>query len=141
MNDKEIEHIAQGLLSASLPREAWAHAAHFAAALWFLRHRPDEAFAVMPGFIRRYNEISGTPNTDTSGYHKTITQASMRLAAWHLLRSHDAVLSGILDNIMRSPAARSDWLQEYWSRERLFSAEARRSWIEPDLKLFPYTNF
>jgi len=28
---------------------------------------------------------------------------------------------------------KSDWILTYWSREKLFSVEARRSWVEPDL--------
>jgi hypothetical protein len=27
---------------------------------------------------------------------------------------------------------------EYWTRERLFSVEARRNWVEPDLAPLPF---
>ena len=41
------------------------------------------AFREMPGLIRAYNESTGVPNTDTGGYHETITLASLRAAcAW-----------------------------------------------------------
>ena len=61
-----------------LPREEWTHAAHFAAALWLMRYRPElEPAAVMPGLIRAINESVGGVNDDTAGYHETITQASL----------------------------------------------------------------
>ena len=33
---------------------------------------------------------------------------------------------------------RSDWLLRYWSRPVLFSVQARRSWVEPDLEPLPF---
>src|SRR5512146_44410 len=81
--DTCIEHIARGLIDRTLPKSDWTHAAHFAAALWLLRHRGDAAFSDMPPLIRAYNEATGVANTDTSGYHETITIASLRVArAW-----------------------------------------------------------
>jgi len=36
-----------------------------------------------------------------------------------------------------SPLGQPQWLLEYWTRERLFSVEARRNWVEPDLAPLP----
>src|ERR1700761_4749971 len=79
--DEEISIIGRGLLDRTLPKSAWTHAAHFAAATWLLITY-GESFVVraLPGFIRAYNEVTGVANTDTSGYHETITQASIRAA-------------------------------------------------------------
>src|SRR5579862_6067629 len=80
-SDEEILTIGHGLLDRTLPKTVWTHAAHFAATLWLLRCRPEiEIEREMPGFIRAYNEATGGANTDTSGYHETITQASIRAA-------------------------------------------------------------
>src|SRR5260370_3357745 len=80
-SDEEISTIGHGLLYRTLPKTAWTHAAHFAATLWLLRCRPDvEISREMPGIFRGYNKVSGGANTDTSGYHETITQASIRSA-------------------------------------------------------------
>jgi hypothetical protein len=40
--------------------------------------------------------------------------------------------------LMASPLGKSDWLMGYWSRALLFSVEARRGWVEPDLKPLPF---
>lgn len=135
MTDPEIERIARGVIERTLPRAEWTHAAHFACALWVLS-RPDmDALRDMPGLIRAYNEATGTPNTDAGGYHETITLASLRAARAGL---DDRPLSAVLADLLAGPCGRSDWLFAYWSRDRLFSVEARRGWVEPDLAPLPF---
>lgn len=137
-SEADIERIGRGLIDRSLPKAEWTHAAHFAAAFWLLR-RPDVNFVHdMPGFIRAYNEATGTPNTDTGGYHETITLASLRAArAWLAARPHSGLHSA-LEELLASPFGRSDWLLAYWTRPVLFSVAARRTWIEPDVKPLPF---
>src|SRR6185295_6925732 len=80
-SEAEIIRIGEGLVSRTLPRAEWNHAAHFAAALWLMRYRPDlDTAKTMPGLIRGYNESVGGVNDDSSGYHETITLASLRAA-------------------------------------------------------------
>ena len=77
-SDVEIERIGRGLLDRSLPKAEWTHAGHFAAAFWVLRRPNMDAARDLPGLIRAYNEATGVHNTDTTGYHETITLASLR---------------------------------------------------------------
>jgi len=138
-SDEKIAAIGRGLLSLSLPKPQWTHEAHFAAALWLISCRQDlDASRDMPGFIRAYNEATGVANTDTDGYHETITQASLRAARSFLRRHPGASLVAVCNALMASPLGRSDWLLQYWTRERLFSVDARRRWVEPDLKPLPF---
>jgi hypothetical protein len=134
--DADIERIARGLIDRTLPKSGWTHAAHFAAALWLLRHRGDAAFHEMPPLIRTYNESTGVANTDTSGYHETITVASLRVARAWLAARPGMPLHAALAELLASPYGRSDWLLAHWSRDRLFSAIARRAWLDPDLRAF-----
>ena len=136
--DIDIDRIALGVIERRLPKAEWTHAAHFAAALWLLRYR-DNVPVIMPDLIRAYNESVGTRNTDTTGYHETITQASLR-AARHSLDGYDAdtPLSAVLAALMASDFGRSDWLLTYCSRDRLFAPLPRRTWVEPDLQPLPF---
>ncbi len=134
----DIERIGRGLLERSLPKAEWTHAAHFAAAFWLLAHPQRDALREMPGLIRAYNEATGVRNTDTEGYHETVTVASLRAASAWLQERRDAPLEAALAALLGSPFGRSDWLLQYWSRERLFSVQARRSWLEPDLAPLPF---
>jgi hypothetical protein len=121
-----------------LPKAEWTHAAHFASALWLMRGGHD-APVVMPGMIRAYNESVGGVNSDTSGYHETITQASLRAARAVLAANPaDVPLWQIANALMRSNLGNPNWLLEYWTRDRLMSVDARRAWLEPDLKPLPF---
>src|SRR3954470_21791489 len=73
--DAEIEHIGEGLLARTLPRSEWTHEAHLAATTWLLTRRPDvDIDKALPGIIRSYNESVGGVNSDSEGYHETITR-------------------------------------------------------------------
>ena len=139
-SEAEIIRIGEGLFAKTLPRTDWTHAAHFAAALWLMRYRPElDAAQTLPGLIRAYNESVGRVNDETGGYHETITLASLR-AARGILDAYppDMPIYRIVNALMATNLADPNWLLEYWSRERLMSVEARRQWLEPDLKPLPF---
>jgi hypothetical protein len=138
LTDTDIARIGEGVIARTLPKPEWTHAAHFAAALWLLSRPDRDAFAEMPGLIRAYNEATGVPNTDDGGYHETITLASLRAARAHLAAQPDLRLAETLAKLLASECGRSDWLLAYWSKPRLFSVEARRRWVEPDLQPLPF---
>ncbi|MBB6228483.1 hypothetical protein [Polymorphobacter multimanifer] len=138
LDDLQIERIAAGLVDCSLPATEWTHAAHFAAALWLLRHRPGFNAAAMAPVIQRYNLACGNRNTDTSGYHETITRASLAAAAAALAAQPHAALPMVLDRLLAGPCGRSDWLLAHWRHETLFTPEARRHWVPPDLDRMPF---
>ena len=67
-------HIIDGLRNRTLPKAEWTHGAHLTAAIALLEEAGvDGAIAAMPEMIQRYNEATGVNNTDTEGYHHTIT--------------------------------------------------------------------
>jgi hypothetical protein len=137
--DDEIVAIGRGLLNRSLPKIHWTHAAHFAATLWLLARHPElDLPRELPGIIRAYNEATGVANTDNSGYHETITLASIRAARAFLAASPSPSLFLTCNALMNSPLGKRDWLLHYWSHPRLFSPEARRTWIDPDIQALPF---
>lgn len=135
--DKEIAAIGLGLVKCTLPKPEWTHAAHFASALW-LMHSGVDCIGEMPGLIRAYNQATGVANTDSSGYHETITRASLRAAHAFLTTHSRRPLFAICNALLSSSLGESNWLLTYWSRRRLFSVEARRAWVDPDLAPLPY---
>jgi hypothetical protein len=138
-SDAEIVEIGEGLITRTLPKPRWTHAAHFAAAVWILMRRPDlDPERDLPGIIRAYNTATGVENTDTGGYHETITLASLRAARAFLAGlSSDTPLHGACNALLASPLGDKAWPLAYWSRETLFSAKARREWVEPDVAALP----
>jgi hypothetical protein len=141
LSDANIARAGEKFLDRTLPKPEWTHAAHFAVTLWLIRHRPEmDLDSHLPDLIRAFNEASGTPNTDSGGYHETITRASLAAArSWSAVHP-DLPLHDLLEGLLASPMGRSGWLLDYWSRERLFSVAARRAWLAPDLKAFPHAS-
>jgi hypothetical protein len=139
-SEAEIIRIGEGFWARTLPRGEWNHAAHFAAALWLMRYRPDlDAAREMPRMIRAYNESAGGVNDDTRGYHETITLASLRALRGVLdANPRELPIYQIVNALMASSMGNPNWLLEYWSRDLLMSVEARRQWREPDLKTLPF---
>ena len=135
MTDADIAKLAEGLLDHSLPKDKWTHAAHLVATLRLVRTRDAGLERDLPDIIRTYNVAVGGVNDDHGGYHETITQAY--LAA---IRAFAAGLpAGTSDSaaaqaLLATPLGDKAWLLTHWTRERLFSVEARRGWVEPDLK-------
>lgn len=118
----------------TLPATSWTHIAHVRLAWLKLAQHPYEAAleSVRRG-IQRYNNVILKKE---GAYHETITVAFMRLVneAKHNGVKHFADLESrhpeLLDRKLSA-------LLEHYSRDRLFSAEARSDYIEPDLKPLP----
>jgi len=137
--DAEIEHIGEGLLARTLPREEWTHEAHLAATTYLLLKRPDiDLDAQLPGIIRGYNESVGGVNTDTEGYHETITRAFLHGVRLFLAEADlDEPLHELVNELLLSPMGRRDWPLRFYSRDRLFSVAARRGFVAPDVAALP----
>ena len=134
-SDDAIERIGKGLLAHNLPRADWTHEAHLAATIWLLTRRPDiELDRELPGIIRGYNESVGGVNNDSQGYHDTITRVFLRGVRLFLAEADlGAPLHELVNELLLSPMGRRDWPLRFYSAERLFSVEARRHFVSPDL--------
>lgn len=133
---EEIERFIVAFEARSLPKPCWTHQAHLIVALWYnLRHTAEEALNLVRENIKRYNEAVGTANTETSGYHETITVFYM----WAVRRfiadaDPEASLVELANRLIRGRCAARSFPFEYYSRDLLLSTEARLKWLEPDLK-------
>ena len=137
--DAEVEHLGEGLLACTLRKEEWTHEAHLAATTYLLLRRPDiDLDKELPGVIRRFNESVGGVNSDTEGYHETITRTFLHGVRLFLMEADPkAPLHELINELLMSPMGRRDWPLRFYSRERLFSVEARREFIKPDVAAFP----
>ena len=122
----------------TLPRTEWTHAAHVAAAAYYLHgSKFSIALPLMRARISAYNLAVGGANTPTSGYHETLTHFWLLIVA-ELLRQ-------------RQPASRLEAAQQavavfgqartlhtlYYSGDVVQDSEARRQWRAPDLLPLP----
>lgn len=132
--DAEIIRLGEGLIARTLPRADWTHEAHLAATLWLVVARPDiDLNRELRGLIARYNESVGGVNSASEGYHHTITCCYLAAIRDHAARSEGQGLVARVNALLRSPAGARHWPLRFYSRERLFSAEARLGFVPPDL--------
>jgi hypothetical protein len=138
-SDAEIVRIGEGLLARTLPRPDWTHEAHLAATTYLLTRRPDvDIDRELPGIIRGYNESVGGVNSDSEGYHETITRVFLHGVRLFLAEADlTEPLQELVNELLLSPMGRRDWPLRFYTPERLFSVEARRAFIPPDLASLP----
>ena len=138
-SDAEIERIGEGLLARTLPRADWTHEAHLAATTYLLLRRPEiDLDLALPGIIRAYNESVGGVNDDMQGYHDTITRVSLHGVRLFLAEAdRSEPLHELVNDLLRSPMGKRAWPLRFYSPELLFSVEARRSFVSPDLRALP----
>ncbi len=104
----------------------WTHQAHLAAAAWYLTNYPPvEAGQRIRDGIRKFNESVGGKNTEDSGFHETLTEFWMREVYSRLQRGEE------LADILALP---SGYWRDFYSIDLPKSREARRAWVEPDLR-------
>ena len=133
-NDAGVRRFGEGFLACTLAKVEWTHEAHLATCLWLIAERPEiVAECDLPALIRRYNKSVGRVNDDRQGYHETITQVSVAAVRDHLAETGEVTLLGQVNALLKSERGRRDWPLRFYSRERLHSAAARRSWIAPDI--------
>ena len=138
-DDAEIVRIGEGMLARTLPRPEWTHEAHLATTTYLLTRRPDiDIDRELPGFIRAYNESVGGVNSDSEGYHETITRVFQQGVRLFLSEADLAEpLHKLVNELLLSPMGRRDWPLRFYSPERLFSVEARRKFMPPDIAALP----
>lgn len=137
-DDAAVARIGEGLIAATLTRAEWTHEAHLAACLYLLSERPDiDVDAEIAGIISRFNESVGGVNDDTQGYHDSITRAFVAGVRLFLRGAPPAGLAERANALLASAMGHRDWPLRFYSRERLFSVEARRRFVEPDLGPLP----
>lgn len=126
--------IYDGLRDHSLPKAEWTHYAHLAAATCLLsEHGLTRAKALMPDIIRSYNEAVGGTNSDTEGYHHTITLLYLYEIHTFMNQSDEIDLVDTVKALLRSKVAERTYPLSFYSKEHLFSVKARREWVAPDL--------
>ena len=130
----ELREFVAGFEATTLPYAKWTHAGHLSVAFWYLVwYGPEGATDQVRDGIQRFN--AAHPNEPmTVGYHETIT----RFWLWRVHRFlRGAPVTGSLAELANRLISECTDRGEpfaYYSRERLMSPEARRDWVEPDLR-------
>jgi len=127
----------EGFQTATLPRDAWTHASHLRVAWMYLRrYAVDEAHILMRVGIIRLNAAHGLVESATRGYHETLTRVWLLLVAEAMQATPEHEESAAF-LAAHAVALGKDAPLRHYSRERIFSAEARARFVAPDLRALP----
>ncbi len=130
MTDPYIESFMLAFENGSLSKSEWTHSRHLVMALWYLRrHERDEATRLIREGIQRYNECQG----NLTGYHETITLAWVEVVQRFLAVNDPDLPVSVLAGELLGQCGDKDYLLRFYSKDRLFTEEARHRWVPPDL--------
>jgi len=133
MSCSQTEQLVQAFCDCTLPKAEWTHHAHLRVGLWhLLRYSPNEALDQLRAGICRYNLACGVANTETSGYHESITRFYIWAIAQFLATADQTQPLDELAQGLIQACGDQGLPFTYWSKERLLSVEARLGWVEPD---------
>jgi hypothetical protein len=135
VTEAEIDVFLSAFEEGTLPKTEWTHAAHLLTGACYVHGLGREgALEKMRLCVRRYNEAVGTRNTDTSGYHETITVMWIRLLDG-LRREVDPIARAEFAALaVERFSGRRDIFREYYDFDLVGSTEARLRWVEPTLR-------
>ncbi len=115
-------------------RQDWTHEAHFAVPIYLLCRRPDiDLDHDIASLWKASNDSLGIENTDTAGYHETITRVYLTAVRDFAASHGGGSLVEMCNAVLLSPAAARSYPLTFYTSNRLFSVEARRHWIPPDV--------
>jgi len=133
---RTAQHIAALVRSfedASISREDWKHAEHLIVALYYLTHHDlDTATEKMRSGI--FNLLSCGFNIDLTKempYHETLTVFWMRTVAAYIATTDRTTVVSRAAELVNTYD--KDHPLKYYSRELLFSDEARRQFVDGDI--------
>lgn len=136
ISESDIQHIVSGFQNHTLPKVKWTHQAHLINGLFYIIHEGlKPSIKLMRDGIKSYNLAVGTQNTDTGGYHESITVFFMHaLKAFRSYFQEGTSLGDLVNRLENSPLMDEGFIFQFYSRECLFSVEARKEWVEPDIR-------
>lgn len=131
---EELENLIKKFEACELPKEAWTHEAHLAAAVWYLWHHDFEtALNLTRTNITKFNESVGGVNSDTEGYHESITKCWLLITQDFLRNRHFKSVADAVNAFIASDSGHIHYLRNFYSKETLFTTHARKNWVAPDL--------
>lgn len=134
MNDDE--HLRR-FEDQSLPLELWHHRAHLKIAyLYLMRFAFPDALERLRTGIRSYNAAHDIIDSPTGGYHETMTHAWLQLVHTTLIQFGPAESADVFFDA-QTQLSQKRTLLLFYSRDRIMSAEAKSTFVAPDLAPLP----
>jgi hypothetical protein len=133
-SEKEIFEIVRGFEDGTIRREDWRHAEHLTVACYYAFHHDFEtALAKMRDGIFNLLNAFKVDLSKEMPYHETLTVFWMQ-TIYDSMKNQPAESLVEFANRILGIGGDKDLPLKFYSRERLFSAEARQRFVESDLQ-------
>lgn len=133
-DESEVLDLVRAFEDATIPHDDWKHAEHLVVALYYVtKHDVETAYMKMKnGILNLLVKGFGVDLSKEMPYHETITVFWMRTVAdYHATTNGASLLEKANDVAYKWD---KDYPLKFYSRELLFSDEARAGFVEPDLE-------
>ncbi|AFK03431.1 hypothetical protein Emtol_2293 [Emticicia oligotrophica DSM 17448] len=140
-SQNDFDHIINGFRKKTLPAKEWTHEAHLIAGLWHVANFSyEEALNTMRENIKDYNLSVGGQNTDSSGYHESITVFWVWLLNefWQRYSTNNQSFEQVCNAFLTSKYCDRAAAFTFYTREKLLSREARLAFVSPDVQAFDF---
>ena len=135
VTEYEIDAFIAAFEGCTLPKAEWTHGAHLLTGACYVHALGEaEGHRAMRLCVSRYNESVGGKNTETSGYHETITVAWIKLLNKLLDRSKPIGRAEFAALAVKHFREQKNIFSRYYDFDLIASKEARRSWVAPTLQ-------
>lgn len=134
---EQAETLVQKFENGTLLKSEWTHEAHLIVGLKMVLTYGEQAFPEMKKRIIHFNESVGTINSETSGYHETLTVFWL----WAIKQFCDEKriiqfdVDAVDELLFYEPFSRRNLVENYYSEAILLLPEARRRYIRSDEQL------
>jgi hypothetical protein len=133
---EEAEKLVSAFENCTLDKTDWSHEAHLLAGMKMCILYQKNAYAEMKKRVIRFNEAVGTINSESSGYHETITYYWITVL-YHFCEKNNIKTfnQSAVDTLLFAEAlAQRNSFLEYYSKDLIMSSKARLALVAPDLK-------
>lgn len=132
-DEEEIKEVVRSFEAATIGRDAWKHAEHLTVAMWYLMHHDiDTATELMrSGIFKLLTKGFEVDLSKEMPYHETLTIFWMRTVDDFRRSTNETALVDKINGLVE--AFDKDYPLKFYSREFLFSDEARARFVEGDL--------
>ena len=131
--EDEILELVRSFENATIGRDEWKHAEHLIVALYYVSHHDLETATekMRSGILHLLAKGFGVDLEKEMPYHETITVFWMRTVLGFKLTANGSSMVETANEL--AERFDKDFPLRFYSRERLFSDEARAKFVEGDL--------
>jgi hypothetical protein len=129
--------LLEAFLDRTLPAEQWTHHAHLLVGTMLARRLPQaELLPFLRQAISSYNLASGGQNTDSAGYHESITAFYASVLGVYARRTAHLPMAEAGRRLLESPLEDRKVVLRAYQPETLKTVAARLGYAAPDVPGF-----